>query len=63
MTLGKGFVSSYSLKQKMNVRSSNESELIGVDDVVAKIIWTQKILKGKDLKSKTILYFATIRVP
>jgi len=40
MTLGKESVSSYSLKQKVNARSSTEAELIGVDDLVSKILWT-----------------------
>ena len=38
MTLGKGSVSSYSLKQKVNARSSTEAELIGVDDIMSKIL-------------------------
>ena len=46
MTLGMGSVCSFSLKQKVNARSSTEAELIGVDDVVSKILWTQKFMKN-----------------
>jgi hypothetical protein len=34
MSLGKGSVSSMSKKQKINTRSSNESELVGADDTM-----------------------------
>jgi len=47
MTLGMGYVCSYSLKQKVNARSSTEAELIGVDDVVSK---TQKFMKSQGLE-------------
>ena len=40
MSLGKGFISRVSIKQKVNTRSSTEAELVAIDDVVSKIIWT-----------------------
>ncbi len=40
LTMGCGFPISVSNKQKLNTKSSTESELVGVDDMMAIIIWT-----------------------
>jgi hypothetical protein len=40
MTLGRGAVISSSRKQKINTRSSTESELVGVDDAMPSILWS-----------------------
>ena len=45
MTLGKGTITSVSTKQKANARSSTGSELIGIDDCVAKILWTKLFIQ------------------
>ena len=34
-----------SSKQKLNIKSSNEAEIFGVDDVISQVIWTQFLLK------------------
>ena len=39
MSLGKGAVLSYSGKQKLNTKSSTESELVGADTVLTRVIW------------------------
>ena len=41
MTLGggKGAVISYSAKQKLNTKSSTESELVGADQILSRVIW------------------------
>jgi len=52
LTLGKGAVTSVSTKQKVNTRSSTESELVGVDDVVAKILWTKQFMEAQGFKVK-----------
>jgi len=57
MTLGMGSMCSYSLKQKVNSRSSTEAELIGVDDVVSKMIWTQKFMKSQGLEIRHNIVF------
>ena len=49
-TLGKGSIISSSTKQKVNSRSSTESELIGVDDKVSKIVWSKKFLEHQGFK-------------
>jgi hypothetical protein len=39
LTMGRGFHFSVSTKQKLNTRSSTESELVGVDDMMPIICW------------------------
>ena len=39
MSLGKGVIISTSIKQKMNTKSSTETELISVDDLMPHILW------------------------
>jgi hypothetical protein len=55
LTLGSGVISSISTKQKVNSRSSTEAELIGVDDVVSKILWTKLFIEAQGFKVKTIV--------
>ena len=45
MTLGKDMVCSFSNKQKVNCRSSAETEFIVVDDKVSKIMWTKQFIE------------------
>jgi hypothetical protein len=40
MTMGRGFPISVSTKQKLNTKSSTESELVGIDDLMPIILWT-----------------------
>jgi hypothetical protein len=47
MTLGTGVVASGSTKQKVNTRSSTEAELIGLDDYIAKVMWTRFFLEAQ----------------
>jgi hypothetical protein len=49
-SLGKGMFSTMSSKQKMNTRSSTEAELVGVDDMMAKVLWTQYFLGAQGYK-------------
>ena len=42
--IASGAVISSSLKQKIDTRSSTESELIAVDDMISKICWTCNFL-------------------
>jgi hypothetical protein len=54
---GDGAVQSISRKEKLNTRSSTESELVGVDDVSDMILWTKLFLEeqGYNINSN-ILY-------
>jgi len=47
LTLGRGFPIVSSTKQKLNTRSSTESELVGVDDMMPSILWTRYFLKAQ----------------
>ena len=55
MTLGKGVICSVSTKQKVNSRSSTEAELIGVDDVISKVLWTKLFIEAQGFKIKTTI--------
>ena len=47
MSLGKGAIQSVSCKQKINTRSSTEAELVSVDDILAKLMWTKLFLEAQ----------------
>lgn len=53
MSLGKGSVYSSSMKQKINTRSSTEAELVGVNDLMGKILWTRHFLEAQGYEVKT----------
>jgi hypothetical protein len=44
LTMGRGFPISVSAKQKLNTRSSTESELVGINDMMPIILWTRHFL-------------------
>ena len=56
MTWGRGCPVSLSSKQKINSRSSTESELIVVNDCMDKVLWTRLFLKsqGIDIESTVV---------
>ena len=57
MSLGKGAIISTSIKQKMNTKSSTETELITADDLMLHILWTNYFLNWQGYNAKeTILY-------
>ena len=47
MSLGKGATLSYSAKQKINTKSSTESELGGADHVLTRVIWSLYFLEAR----------------
>ncbi len=47
LTLGLGFPISSSGKQKLNTRSSTESKLVGVDDLMSLTVWSHIFLKAQ----------------
>lgn len=47
ITVGKGVVYSRSGKQKLMTKSSTESELVGLGDGLAQVIWTRNFLQGQ----------------
>ena len=56
MLLGKGAIISTSIKQKMNTKSSTETELIAADELMPHILWTNYFLnwQGYNAKDKII---------
>ena len=56
-TLGKGAITSSSTKQKVNARSTTESELIGVDDKISKVIWSRKFIEHQGFKINLCIIF------
>jgi hypothetical protein len=50
MSLGDGVIQSVSTKQKVNTRSSTESELVSTDDVISKVQWTKLFLEAQGFK-------------
>ena len=57
MSMGKGSVFSGSWKQKMVTRSSTESEIVGVHDVLPQILWTKMFLEAQGFSiAANVLY-------
>ena len=52
-SLGNGVISSISTKQKVNSRSSTEAELIGIDDVISKVLWTKRFIESQGFELET----------
>ena len=45
LTLGQGTIISKSSGQKMNTKSSSETELVGVDDLLPTVLWTKYFIE------------------
>ena len=45
--MGRGYPITHSGKQKLNTRSSTESEVVGVDDLMPAILWTRLFLEAQ----------------
>ena len=57
VTLGKGAIMSKSTKQKLNTKSSTEAKLVGVDDILPQVLWTNYFMKAQGWKNNdTIIY-------
>ena len=52
MSLGKGTIYGASTRQKLNTKSSTESELVAVNDLMPQVLWTRYFLEaqGYDIK-------------
>ena len=57
MTLGDGVLSSVSTKQKVMSRSSTEAELVGLDDVLSKILWSKLFIEAQGYKVNTTVIY------
>jgi hypothetical protein len=57
MSLGSGVIYGASKRQKLNTKSSTESELVGTDDVMPQILWTLYFLKAQGYRiDDNVLY-------
>eukprot|EP00804_Cyclotella_cryptica_P008702 CCRYP_018543-RA/>CCRYP_018543-RA protein AED:0.42 eAED:0.42 QI:0/0/0/1/1/1/2/0/192 len=57
MSLGKGAVMSFLRKQKLNVRSSAEGELVGIDDALPWMLWCRYFIEAQGYTvEQNILY-------
>jgi hypothetical protein len=57
MSLGKGCIYSTSAKQKLVSRSSTESEVIGMHDVLPQVLWTNHFLQAQGFDiHKTVVF-------
>jgi hypothetical protein len=57
MTLGEGAAQSKSTKQKINTRSSTESELVAADDMIAQVMWTHNFLEAQGYQIKRSIVY------
>ena len=57
MTLGKGAVMSFSRKQKLNIKSLVEREVVGIDDALPWILWCSYFIESQGYTvEQNILY-------
>ena len=55
--MGTGYPISTSTKQKLNTKSSTETEVVGVDDLMPSVLWTRLFLKAQDYEvNKSIVF-------
>ena len=47
LTMGRGFPIVISTKQKLNTKSSTESEIVGVDDMMPIVVWSRYFLMSQ----------------
>jgi hypothetical protein len=57
MTLGSGVICSISTKQKINTRTSTEAKLVGVDDVISKVLLTKLFIEAQNIKVNTNVFY------
>ena len=57
MTMGRGFPLDKSTKHKLNTRSSTESEIVAVDDLIPQILWARLFMRAQGFEVRdNILY-------
>ena len=57
MTLGSGAIQTISTKQKVNTKSSTEAELVSIDVVISKIMWTRLFLEAQGYQIRENLVY------
>jgi hypothetical protein len=61
MTMGKGAIQSSSTKQKVKCRSSTETEVVAIDDIISKVLWTKLFLENQGHKINQISSYMVIK--
>jgi hypothetical protein len=57
MTMGRGFPLDKSTKHKLNTRSSTESEIVAVNDLIPQILWARLFMRAQGIEVRdNILY-------
>ena len=56
LTMGHGCVAAYSMKHKINTRSSTEAELIAVDDLMSDILWSKQFMEAQGLEVEVVVH-------
>ena len=57
LALEKGIICSMSKNQKVNTRSSTEAELVGVDDIISKVLRRKVLIEAQGQKSDDECHF------
>ena len=57
LSLGKGMPITRSMKQKLNTRSSTETELVAADDFMPMILWTNSFLQAQGYGAQDTILF------
>jgi hypothetical protein len=55
MSMGTGALYAVSKKQKLNTKSSTETKLVGIDDVLPQALWTKYFLEAQGYETNSIL--------
>jgi hypothetical protein len=55
MSMGTGAAYSASKKQKLNTKSTTESELVGIDDILPQALWTKYFMESQGYGITTIM--------
>ena len=48
LTLEKGTVFSKSTKQKINTKSSTQTEIVRIEDILSQVLWTNYFIKTQE---------------
>ena len=57
LSMGRGLIHSKSSKQKLNTKSSTESEVVGASDYLPYLIWTQNFMAAQGFKFKRNIFY------
>jgi hypothetical protein len=57
LSMGQGFPIVSTTKQKLNTRSSTESELVAVDDCMPAVLWTRQFLEAQGYGVRENIFF------